>query len=345
MAPYFTVIVPIYRCEPYIEQCLRSLTDQTFGDFEAICVDDASPDASLTKAKTAVDGDDRFKFVQRPKNGGLSAARNSALERAVGEVVVFLDSDDYLVPQALEHIQTRFESQALDDLYFNAESFYEDSEAYSLVVEDFSKRDDFSDVATGRELFTILEERNQFFPHAALRAVRRGLLEREEIRFREGIIHEDVLFTLQTLLASKRSSFLNEPLYRRRIHTGSIMAAPRRTMANIIGHLVAIRFMRAWMFQHAPELDERFIAAMAHRMDSYLKVCAEDYARDIEPDERAAYLGGLSPAERVEFEWEVAQPAALLTDIYESTTWRIGSAAIAVPLAARESLKKLRRAR
>ena len=345
MTPFFTVIVPIYRCEAYIEQCIGSLLDQTCRDFEVICIDDASPDASLERAQKTARGDARFRFITLAENAGQSVARNHALNEASGTVIVLLDSDDYLMPCALERIRDRFERQALEDLYFNAESFYESSRAYSCVVEDFSNREDFPEVATGRDLFTFFEERGQFFPHGALRAVRRDLIERENIRFREGIIHEDLLFTLQTLLASERSSFLNEPLYRRRIRTGSTMATPRRTMANIEGHLVSVRFMKEWMLEHASELDNRFMAAMAHRMSAYLKTCAEDYARDVEPDEKALYLAKLTPAERVAFELEVAQPAELLTEIYESTTWRIGSAAIAAPVALREGLKKLRRPR
>ena len=242
----FTVIVALYNCERYIAECLGSLRTQSFDDFEAIVVDDCSTDDGLRVAKAAVTDDERFRFLSTPANGGQGAARNVALEAARGRIVVLLDADDLLVPHALEHIAERFNEQQLDDLYFNAESFYEDAEAYNRVVEDFSGRDSFDGVATGMELFTFFEDRGQFFPHGALRAVSRSLIEDNAIRFPEGIIHEDLLFTLQTLVCSQRSSFLNEPLYRRRIRSGSTMASKHRTMRNIEGHLVSIRWMRSW---------------------------------------------------------------------------------------------------
>lgn len=343
--PYFSVIIPIYRCEPYVEQCLASLANQTYRDFEAIGVDDASPDESLDAAKRAVGEDERFTFYSLPENRGQSAARNYALDRANGQVIVLLDADDCLESNALELIAERMQRQQLDDLYFNAESFYENAEAYDRVVEDFSKRPDFDGVATGTELFTFFEEHGQWMPHGALRAVRRDLIERNNVRFHEGAIHEDLLFTLQTLLASKRSSFLNEPLYRRRIHTGSTMATPRRTMRNIDGHLLSIRFLRDWLHDNAGSLDERFMSAACHRIESYLNVCALDYLNDVTDDEKTAYLATLSPEEKIEFELDVVQRAALLKEQFESRTYRIGRAVTALPRAVLTRIEKAKRKR
>lgn len=343
MQPYFSVIVPLYQCEPYIEKCIGSLIDQTFGDFEVICIDDGSTDNGFEVAKRQATRDSRFSFLQLPENRGQSAARNCALDVAQGKVVVLLDADDYLEEHALEHIAERFRQQNLDDLYFNAESFYESSEAYSRVQEDFSNRKSFDDVATGQELFTFFEGRGQFYPHGALRAVRRDLIERHSIRFKEGMIHEDLLFSFQTLVLSKRSSFLNEPIYRRRIHSGSTMATPRRTMRNIEGHLESIHFMQGWMDEHADELNVEFIEAMAHRLEEYLNLCAMDYLNDVTEAEKAAYLTELSVKDRIRFEMEVSQRAELLREFYNARTWKIGLTVTAIPRALRDGLAKLRK--
>lgn len=345
MKPLFSIIIPIYKAERYVGQCVGSLRGQSFEDFEAICVNDASPDESLAVAQTEAEGDARFSFYSLPHNSGQSAARNVALNCAQGDIVVLLDADDYLVPDALEKIAERFESQKLDELYFNAESFYEDAEAHRRVVEDFSGRPDFPDVATGPELFTFFEERGAFMPHGALRAIRRNLIESAGIRFYEGIIHEDLLFTLQTLLLAERSSFLNEPLYMRRIHTGSTMGTKRRSLRNIEGHLVSIRFLREWIRERNESLDPSFMAAAAHRIEDYLNLCAQDYFKDVTKAEKHAYLDGLSPAERFEFELDVAQRAALLEEIYESKTYRAGRAVTAAPRAIRDGLSRMMRKR
>lgn len=339
--PLVSVVVPMYECERYIAKCLESLLKQTFTNFEVICVDDASPNNCLEIARECVAGDGRFSFFELPTNSGQSTARNVALNNARGTYIILLDADDYLVPDALEKIASRMETGGLDDLYFNAKSFYEDKAAFTTLVEDFEGRMPFEGIATGPELFTFFENNNQFFPHGALRAVRRGLIEKNNIRFVEGIIHEDLLFTLQTLIHSKRSSFLSDQIYMRRIHVGSTMATPRKTMRNITGHLVSINWMHQYLLEHAEELDAGFIDAMSHRMNAYLDICAQDYLNDVTDAEKQEYLVSLSPDERIRFNLQVAMRAESWREIYESLNWRIGKAATAFPRALKDGLSFL----
>ncbi len=90
-----SVIVPVYNVEKYIEKCIQSLLDQTYKNFEAIIVDDGSPDNSIQIAKELVNGDSRFIFLEK-ENGGQGSARNMGLDHTGGDYVAFLDSDDYL---------------------------------------------------------------------------------------------------------------------------------------------------------------------------------------------------------------------------------------------------------
>ena len=106
MKTRISIIIPVYNVEQYVDECLQSVANQTMTEgIECIIVDDCGQDNSATIAKHFVDsyqGDIRFTFIQREKNGGLSAARNTGIEAATGEYVYFLDSDDYLVPSAIE---------------------------------------------------------------------------------------------------------------------------------------------------------------------------------------------------------------------------------------------------
>lgn len=340
--PTVSVVVPMYNSAAYVGECLESLKAQTFGDFEVLCVDDGSSDGSLEVARAAAGDDDRFRFDALPENRGQSAARNVALDRARGEYLVLLDSDDYLVPEALDKLVSRARAQNLDDLYFSARSFYESMELHELVREDFSQRPPFDDVATGRELFAFFEERDQFFPQAALRLVRRDLIEGAGIRFFEGIIHEDLLFTLQTLVISQRSSFLNEPLYRRRIRAGSTMTSPKRTIANVHGHFVCMREIGRWLADHADELDDGFVRAITHRMVDYRLLAARDWYHDVDEADRAAYLEGLSPEDRLAFYADILQPGSVVErlneEFYASKTYRVGNALLSAPRFVRDRL-------
>lgn len=96
-----SVIVPVYNGEHYLKEALASLASQTFEDFECICVDDGSTDASPDIVNEIARVDKRFRLV-RQANQGVAAARNSGLSRAKGEFVSFLDQDDMLTPNAFE---------------------------------------------------------------------------------------------------------------------------------------------------------------------------------------------------------------------------------------------------
>lgn len=345
-APVVSVIIPMYNTERYIDECIASLRAQTFPYFEAFCVDDASEDASFVSAQRATAGDARFTCLQLPQHGGQSVARNVALEQARGEYVVLLDSDDYLVPCALEHLVAYAHTMQLDELYFNARSFYESPQAHQLVREDFSNRPSFSQVVTGLELFTFFQQHDAFFPQAALRMVRRDLIEKHAIRFYEGIIHEDVLFTFMCLAYARRSSFLNEQLYMRRVRMGSTMVQPKRTIDNVRGHYVCMREITTWVTRHESVLSPAIIDALAKQLFAYRALCARDWVHDIDPSDKQAFLASLSVRERFAFSEDIIALGTYLhakdQEFYRSCSFRVGNALLAAPRAVRNMITRAR---
>lgn len=99
--PAISIIIPVYNVEKYLRRCLDSVLNQTFSDWEAICVNDGSPDKSAEILEEYAARDSRFKIVTK-KNGGLSDARNAGMNVADGDFILFLDSDDFIHPQTLE---------------------------------------------------------------------------------------------------------------------------------------------------------------------------------------------------------------------------------------------------
>lgn len=97
----FSIIIPVYNVEQYLDKCLKSISKQTFLDFECIIVDDGSPDNSNAIIDKYVNKDQRFKVIHQ-KNMGLSAARNTGLDAAKGDYIAFVDSDDYIANDYLE---------------------------------------------------------------------------------------------------------------------------------------------------------------------------------------------------------------------------------------------------
>lgn len=96
--PQISVIVPVYKVEPYLQKCIDSILAQTFRDIEVILVDDGSPDNCPAICDAAAEKDERVRVIHQ-KNGGLSAARNAGLDIARGEWIGFVDSDDYIAPE------------------------------------------------------------------------------------------------------------------------------------------------------------------------------------------------------------------------------------------------------
>lgn len=99
-APMFSIIIPVYNSEPFLAECLDSISRQSFTDYEVLLVDDGSTDRSLAICIDYSSRDKRFKYYHTEK-GGVSKARNLGLDNATGEYVVFVDSDDQLLPDSL----------------------------------------------------------------------------------------------------------------------------------------------------------------------------------------------------------------------------------------------------
>ncbi len=101
MTPLISVILPVYKTEKFLKRCLDSIAAQTYPEWEALCVDDGSPDRCGEILDAYAANDPRFKVFHLP-NGGVARARNYALERVSGEYCIFIDSDDFIHPQLME---------------------------------------------------------------------------------------------------------------------------------------------------------------------------------------------------------------------------------------------------
>ncbi len=123
MRPKISIIIPMYGVEKYLRRCLDSVQRQTFAEWQAICVDDGSPDKSGEIAEEYARADKRFVVVHK-ENGGLSDARNAGMPKATGEYVMFLDSDDFIHPQTMEIAYSLAKQNKSDIVSFTYDRFY-----------------------------------------------------------------------------------------------------------------------------------------------------------------------------------------------------------------------------
>lgn len=212
----FSIIIPVYNVEAYLHQCLDSVLCQDFSDWEAVCVNDGSTDGSAAILEDYVAKDARFRLVTQP-NGGLSAARNAGLDAAQGEYILFLDSDDWLVENALKVLSTNLSGE--DMLCFSGRRFFEKTHGFN--PSDLLKNGDYQ---SGMDYYNenALLPRDFAFVCVVLRAYRRTFLMDNGLRFKEGILHEDNLFTPLACYYAHEVRVVNACLYNYRVRANSI---------------------------------------------------------------------------------------------------------------------------
>ena len=128
--PLITVVVPIYKVEAYLDECVQSILKQTYSNLEIILVDDGSPDRCGKMCDAYAEKDARVKVIHQ-KNKGLSGARNSAIDRATGKYIMFVDSDDYLKEDMIETLYQEVLKYNAEIAIVAFESFFEDGSRMS----------------------------------------------------------------------------------------------------------------------------------------------------------------------------------------------------------------------
>lgn len=114
MSEKISVIIPVYKVEPYLEECIDSVVNQTYEDTEIILVDDASPDGCGAICDRYAAKDERIRVIHKEENAGQAAARNTGMDLATGEYLFFADSDDWLAEDTLERLYQGLEKYGAD---------------------------------------------------------------------------------------------------------------------------------------------------------------------------------------------------------------------------------------
>lgn len=212
----FSIIIPIYNVAAYLPQCLDSVERQSCQDFEVICVDDGSKDDSFRVAEEMIGGKGNWHLIHQ-ENQGLSGARNTGLAHSTGDYVLFLDSDDWLEPDALEVLASNLYGE--DMLCFAGRRFFESDGQYRLPDRLEKRR-----YSSGMDYYNenALVHRDFAFVCVVLRLYKRSFLLENGLQFKDGILHEDDLFTPQACCFARNVSVIGDCLYDYRVRANSI---------------------------------------------------------------------------------------------------------------------------
>ena len=217
-----SVIIPVYNVESYLNEALSSLTSQTLDDIEIIAVNDGSSDHSEQILKQYQERYSYFSYYNQP-NQGQSSARNHALKYAKGDYIYFMDSDDIVNTDMLRCCYEYAQQTQADFIFFDGDKLMEEDAkpvAWNYkrthLVEENTKYD-------GETLLNLMLDTRKHSCVVWLLFIRRDFLERIGLRFYEGIIHEDELFTTILTLSSDNIYCLKRTLVTHRIRQASTM--------------------------------------------------------------------------------------------------------------------------
>ena len=217
-----SVILPVYNVEPYLDEALKSLTSQTLGDIEIIAINDGSTDHSEEILKRYQEQYPFFSYYNQP-NQGQSAARNHALRYAQGEYIYFMDSDDKADIDMLRLCYEYAEENHADFIFFDGEKLMEEGAhpvAWNYkrthLLEEYKRYD-------GEALLRLMLDTHKHNCVVWLLFIRKSFLDNLGLRFYEGIIHEDELFTTILTLSSKNIYCLKHSFIDHRIRKTSTM--------------------------------------------------------------------------------------------------------------------------
>ncbi|GIF70950.1 glycosyltransferase family 2 protein [Asanoa siamensis] len=200
-----SVIVPVYRVEEYLAECLDSILGQSFTDVEVVAVDDASDDGSAAILADYAAHDARLRVLTLPANRGLGAARNAGLAASTGDYVWFVDSDDWLTEGTLQAVADRLAQTDADLLVTGFARVFPDGRVKENKVSWAGPAPDVFRMAEVPGLMKLLHI-------ACNRVIRRQLLVDLGLVFRPGW-YEDVAFSVPLMIAAERITLLDRYSY------------------------------------------------------------------------------------------------------------------------------------
>ena len=254
--PKVSIIIPIYNTEKYLSKCLDSVINQTLKDIEIICVNDCSPDNSLSILKKYASKDDRIKIINNEINRNLGMARNIAMEAAKSDYIMFLDSDDWYEENACEEAYNQIVKYNNDFVMFGFRYLNETTQVWRIgdKIKDF-------DYLIGKSSITLKDLTKPFLNGGVCwnKIYNKKFLIDNKILFPEGY-HEDGEFTLKVFLNFNNFSILDIPLYCYLIRPNSISTVPKNNLLQFVRTEKCLKDI-----EEMDSIDKKYIDSMAVR--------------------------------------------------------------------------------
>lgn len=214
-----SIIIPVYNAESYLEECLDSVLAQSYENLEIILVNDGSTDSSSTICTKYAAQDIRVKFYTK-NNGGVSSARNLALEHVTGDFITFIDSDDFISPYFVKELLSAIQNSDLSLCGYNR---LKNKETISMILPQKCKM-------TREQLFEYTLCSNYISGYLCTKMFRTSIVSKLHLRFNPALkVGEDMLWIIQYYNACQSGLYVNQPLYNYRLNEVSALQKMKST--------------------------------------------------------------------------------------------------------------------
>ena len=243
-----SVIIPAYNVEDYIAECLDSILKQNIQDIEIVCVDDCSTDCTGDILKKYVKKHKNIKIFRNEKNGGLAKTRNVGIEKATGDFLLFVDSDDTLQEETVSELMREAQVYDADIIMFDAYCRFEAGEPYDEDLVRYYHREVSYGYSTGGDILSRMIMNKDLCDSACLLMIKKSWLRSVNILFEEGKIYEDCMFVTDCLLQNAFVYHTNRQYYNYRVRRGSIMRSNMRAN-NVYSRICCLKKIWAHMLR------------------------------------------------------------------------------------------------
>ncbi len=303
--PKISIIVPVYNVEKYLPQCLDSIINQTFKDFECICINDGSPDNSLAILKEYASKDSRIRIINQ-ENKGLSISRNIGIKNSKGKYISFLDSDDWIAENCLEVLYSAVEKLQYDIVIGNHQFYYSQEDKYEPYV---------SNIVINNKTSSFDKFLSAYnFGSVWARLYKREFLESNKMLFVENVVMEDYLFSIIANLLTNKIISVSDNVYFYRKQIASIMSnSDNVTISKFYNNIYLIKELRKRKI-NSSKIENFLVKSFFHNLsDTCKRVKRSNYSTEVLFDKSLDALRFFNTIKKdLFFKYQIAIPVSIM---------------------------------
>ncbi len=274
----FSIILPIYNVETYLRECVDSILNQTYKNYEIILVDDGSKDRSPDICDELARKNECIKVIHK-KNGGLSDARNVGTKEALGKYIVYIDSDDFVLDREFLSKLSEKIKRGADLVFYKYQKYFNKNRQLEECKFSYSSamRED-----TYANKINALVKADAFYGMAWIKAIKKSVLLDNQIEFENGLLGEDMEWNYHIIFNASSIEFIDEPMIAYRQREGSITSTQK--LKNLTDF---IYILEKWSERITKEMkDENLKVALYGSLAKYYSNLLVVYARLSDPKKK-----------------------------------------------------------